>query len=516
MSAILHKEPPELLTINPELPPGAEKIVRHCLEKDVALRFQSARDVAFALETLSSFSDTSASRTAARHPSKLGNLTKFFAITAVGLALVFAGFLLSRLLESIKSSAPAPVLTLSILPPANTSLAARPILSPDGHQLAFVATDSNGRDYLWIRDLDYAESRKLSGTEDAQMPFWSPDSKFIAFFTYSKLFKIPSTGGMPIFLCNITIPRGGAWSPNGTILFSPHSDKGLYTIPSTGGDPKPETELDAAKGDTTHRFPFFFPNGWDYLFLSFGMKGEQQGIEMRTLGGKDRNRIVGGEGAIFIPPDIMLYQLNGTLHAQRFDVQEKRLKGDAKILAESLSQDYAIGGTFGFSATQDLLACWIRDIRSRPVWYDRNGKMIETVGQPYGYDDLKLSPDGKRIVAAMADQGNSNDMIWVLDSTSGAGSRLTFGPAASLQGVWSPDGKTVLYGDAREGPYSIYMKNAAGSGEERLLVKSNGNWAFPASWSADGKFVLYEESNPKTNVDLWVLPMSGDRTPLRC
>lgn len=508
LSAILQKEPPELLTINPELPAGAERIVRHCLEKDAALRFQSARDVAFALETLSGSSDSNTSRIP-KATSAFADRTKFFMISIAVIAITVVSFLLFRQNGSTKSV--AQLLNLSILPPPNTSLASRPLISPDGRQLAFVATDSNGRDYLWIRYLDSATSKKLSGTEDVQYPFWSPDSKSIAFFASGKLFKMLLPDGSPEPLCSVTDPRGGAWSPNGTILFAPFPDKGLYSIPSSGGDPKPETELDAAHGDTTHRFPSFFPNGWDYLFLTFGINGQQQGIHFGTLGAKEQKRILAGEGAVFVPPDTLLYQNNGKLYVQGFDVSEKRLKGDARILAESLSQEYAIGGTFGFSATRGLLACWIRDTGSRPAWYDRKGKLISIVGQPRNYDDLKLSPDGKNIVAAIAEQGLSVDNMWVLDSDIGVGSRLTFGPSSSLQGIWSPDGKTILYGDSRSGPYSIYMKSAAGKGEGRVIVKSaEGNWIFPDSWSTDGKFVIYEESNPKTNFDLWVVSMSGD------
>jgi hypothetical protein len=325
--------------------------------------------------------------------------------------------------------------------------------------------------------------------------------------------KLQLPDGRPQILCNSTDPRGGTWNQDGILLFAPYPDKGLYTVSSAGGNPSPATQL--VHGEASHRFPIFLPNGRDYLFYVFESTPNADGIYLGSLGSNEKKKVLAdsASGSIFIQPDLLLYQKNFTLFTQAFDLKEKRVTGDPVPIIDQLTQDAQIGGTSGFSSTTSAIACARGSLDSRFVWYDRAGREVGSVGTATWYDSLALSPDGKGIAATASPFAPtaSND-LWVLDPFSGNRSRLTFTPGSEFQPIWSPDGMKILFSNVVTGPFNIYVKDATGSGEEQLLVKSE-NWVFADDWSLDGRFVLYEETNPKTNYDLWVMPMFGDRTP---
>src|SRR5262249_1088134 len=142
-------------------------------------------------------------------------------------------------------------------------------------------------------------------------------------------------------------PRGGAWNQQGTILFAPTADKGLYTVPSSGGNPTPVTHLSKAQGETTHRFPSFLPNGRDYLFFSYGTGGGPQGLYFGSLDSTGMKRIVDAVAGLFVPPSTLLFQQHKKLFAQTFDPKEAKLIGEPRVLMDQLGSEYDVGGSFG-------------------------------------------------------------------------------------------------------------------------------------------------------------------------
>ena len=381
-SAILQKDPSDLTQTNSEVPPAAERIVRHCLEKDAAHRFQSANDVAFALEGLSGTSDTDVFRVAPIQDSGKSVWRKrMWMIVAIVCAL-FGIIALLRSQRSPAVNAPQRLMQLSISAPPGTILSGWPVISPDGREIVFTATDAGGRDYLWLRALDSAASRQLPGTEDAHHPFWSPDGKWIAFFAPGKLKKLQMPDGPVQILCDVSDPRGGTWNQDGTILFAPTGGQGFYTIPSTGGEPVPETQLDRSAGDSSHRWPIFLPNGRDYLFYIFhGTNLRNDGIYLGSLGSKTKKLILGaGTGATYALPGYLLFQQETILMAQPFDLKQNRLSGGPVGLANQLVADIGYAGTYGFSAVSDLIACIQGNLNSRLTVIDRTGKKIRDFG----------------------------------------------------------------------------------------------------------------------------------------
>jgi len=251
MSAVVKEEAPDLSASNPSIPADLDRIVRHCLEKDPERRFQAAADVAFHLEGLSSWSGTT--RRPVVPASRRFTFRERLFATVTGLAVLTVGLIAVAHFRQGRER--APVIRYNIPPPEGTTLPAFPsflTLSPDGAHLAFVAVSGDSIRQLWTRDLSDLTPRALPGTTGADQPFWSPDSRFVAFFAEGKLRKIDISGGMPQTICDAPPARSGSWNDDGVIVFTPGAGAGLYTVPATGGVPAPLTTLDRSRAESDH------------------------------------------------------------------------------------------------------------------------------------------------------------------------------------------------------------------------------------------------------------------------
>jgi eukaryotic-like serine/threonine-protein kinase len=390
-----------------------------------------------------------------------------------------------------------------------------PAISPDGRRIAFVASTPGGSSLaltsIWVRSLDDVSPKPLAGTDGADYLFWSPDSRFIGFTAGGKLKKVDASGGPPQTLCDAPAMRGGAWNAEGTILFSPATTVGLFRVSSAGGESVPVTKLDAAAGESSHRSPSFLPDGRHYVYFAQG--GEKQGIYIGSLDGQERRLVMNSaSAALYADPGYLLFLRDTTLMAQPFDPQKLQLSGEAFPLAESVGV-YAISniGQFSLSKSGVLVYSAGAGAGSRQLaWFDRAGKVTERIGPLTNMFDIALSPDQKRAALQLRNQVGVNDDIWMIDLMRGVLSRFTFDPAIEDFPVWSPDGTRVLFNSNREGAVTMYQKISTGAGAEELVVKSSTT-NNPSDWSRDGRFILYENLDPKTMFDIWVLPLTGDR-----
>jgi hypothetical protein len=211
----------------------------------------------------------------------------------------------------------------------------------------------------------------------------------------------------------------------------------------------------------------------------------------------------------------LLFVRDGTLMAQPFDNRRLELKGQAAPLAEHVSDFSGRASYVGFSASaNDVLAFPRRALSARRLtWFDREGKILGTVGEPGEYQIPALSPDGTRL-AVMKVTGADAANIWLLDfSRSGASTRFTFDAAMDTSPVWSPDGSRVIFSSNRDGSYNLYQKPVNGVKDEEVLLKSSED-KVATSWSRDGRFLLYTAVHAKTKSDIWVLPLEGSRKPV--
>lgn len=527
ISAILKEDPPELSLTNRQIPPGLERVVRHCLEKAPANRFQTARDLAFALESLSTISGATTAaiekpletaESSIIRPKKIprrewvgwGLAALFFIAAATFAALYFR-----------QARPRAEAVRFTIAPPEKTTYDESFALSPDGRRLAFVVSGEGGETTLWVRALDSATPQQLSGTEGAKFPFWSPDGRYIAFFAVGKLKKIEATGGPAQTLAEVsTDTRGGAWAPDGTILFAPTATQPLYKVSAAGGTVTPATELDQAHGQTSHRWPWFLPDGRHFIYFSRSNPKDSEGLYVGTLDSKETKFLLNTNlRAAYVPAvtgGYLLFMRDNALVAQAFDADRLQLSGEPLTVAEGvLSYPTDAGPTayaaFSVSTNGHLFYLLGSAEVTQLTWFDRAGKSQGPIAAQGTYSEPRFSPDGKRVVAPREDVPGSD--LWMIDLARGTTTRFTFDPKPDVSPIWSPDGSRVVFASPRAGKHWLYQKLSSGAGGDELLLQTDRD-AFPDDWSSDGRFILYEvNAGPQTRFDLWVLPLFGDRQP---
>jgi Tol biopolymer transport system component len=292
------------------------------------------------------------------------------------------------------------------------------------------------------------------------------------------------------------------------ILFAPRNDGLLVQVPSTGGEPKPVTELDASHQETAHRFPQFLPDGRRFLYLIHSVgQPEHEGIYAGSLDSKEKTRVLPSRASGAYGMGHLLFLRERTLLAQRFDAQKLQLAGEAFPVVEPVGVGTHFRTGVSLSERGVLVFDAVEGASRRLQWFERSGKELETVSPPGPYVNSDLSPDGRRVAVNRTEGQTGNIDIWLIDLARSASTRFTVHPAIEGFPLWSPDGRRIAFFSSRgEGAYNLYQKEASGAGEEQLLLKTSAN-KFPTGWSADGRWLLYQEQDPKTRFDLWVLAM---------
>ncbi|MBM3768803.1 MAG: hypothetical protein FJW32_25765 [Acidobacteria bacterium] len=452
VGAILSSDPEALA------PAWLNRLVKRCLEKDADDRWQSMRDIVLELRSPPAQVETDA-------PKQAGYWKWVAAAAGVAaIALAVVQFR-SKPLE-------APPLTLSIQPPAG-AVFIETAISPDGKTLAFTAFQ-DGKRNLWVRPLHATEARMLPGTDQAIYPFWSPDSRWIGFFTQAALKKIDTVGGPAQTLCAVPQPRGGTWTDDGVILFS-RLDTGIHRVSAQAGTPALVSAPDRASEEANHRWPVSLPGGKQFVYLSVYRNDAASGLYLTGLGDKSRVRLVDtrGSGAIAEGPageSYLLFVREGTLMAQRLAPGYAALSGDAFPVAEKVRVN-AVRGNAAFSVSNTgLLVFDSGEAESTQLtWMSRDGKRLGVVG-PKSTVAIRpwLSPDEKQVATARHDGQNGD--IWLEDLARATSTRFTFGSDHDTYPVWSPDGARIAFGKVGVKP-GLSIKNASGNGTETTAVQ---------------------------------------------
>lgn len=515
MSAILREDPADLSETNKTVSPALERVVRHCLEKNPSERFHSARDLGFAIESLSG-SAISSGQTATidavttTTEKTEGNLGVFRNATAAWIAAGFfalvAIILAFGYLTSTSKDQPQ-VVRLTFEPPPNLSMNdAQPdaaVISPDGQKIAFSAW-SDGRYMLYVRDLASTDVKMLPGSDLPLAPFWSPDSKSIAYGSLGKLKRSDISLGSAQILTDAPRLIAGGWNKNGDIIFCPDYGAATYQVSAKGGEPKQIT-FQEAKGDGMQSAGTFLPDGKHFLFTrSMSASPDLRGVWLGSLDSKETKRILNEVSTVrFAPPDWLIMVRNQVLVAQKFDLNSFELQGDP-ISINSQTDNAAIGPA-RFSVSDNGVLVWQPEWQHeyQLLWLDRTGKQIGAIGEPAlssSGQEPSLSPDGKHLAL-------KKDGIWVTDLAGDNGIKLGPGQLPT----WSPDGSRVAYNGAFEGVGVGIIERAANAvGDPKLLL---AGICFPKAWTPDGRFLLYMQRGPKTRSDIWALPSFGDRKP---
>ena len=517
MTAILNEAPPDLRTTERPAPPALARIIERCLEKSPAARFQTASDLAFALESLSDPSGSASAVGAAAAPARRG----WIARGAVGLLLVS---LAALAYQRVGERPPAPLpMRFQIAPTVDLAGPGNFSVSPDGRHLAFFGVGADAIPRLWIRAMDSIELRSLPGSEAFGVavppPFWSPDSRFIVFDTGGTLKKFDVSGGPPQTLGDLkSLAVGGSWNREGDIIVG-NLDGGLLRVRDTGGAATPVTVLDPARKEEFHLLPTFLPDGRHFVYLRISPSApENSGTFLGTLDAKPHEQsatplLPYALGITYAPstdsgPGHLLFLREGTLLAQPFDSTQLALSGTAVPVAERVDS-FRDSGAFSASNNNQLIYR-TADTDFQLAWFDRKGTLSGRVSEPGGFRGAALSPDGTRAVASRLNpQDAAKADLWLLDLSSNKGiTRFTFGNGLVEFPVWSPDGKRIAFTYNKR---YVHQKLASGEGDETDMLQSVGAGGVTANgWSPDGKYLLYGvQEGITTKTDLWVIPSDG-------
>jgi eukaryotic-like serine/threonine-protein kinase len=482
----------QVLTRAPDLskaPAQTRKLLRRCLERDPKKRLRDIGNAAALLEEPGAAAPP-ATRPRAGWP--------WGAAAALALALAAA------IWAPWRERPPAPPMNrFVILPPEKASFVAEPAsqaISPDGRKVVFAASLPGQPASLWLRPLDSLTARVLPGSEDATLPFWSPDSRSIAFFAHGKLLRMDIDGGPAQTLAEASFPFGGTWNSDGVILFVARIGA-LTRVPAGGGEAVPVIPAEAR---VITLLPTFLPDGRHFLVLNARPRAENSEICLGSLDSRDLKPVVRvNSPVVYSPPGYLVYARESALIAQPFDVTRNVTTGDAVAIADVVG---------GFSVSRDgtLLVKPGSGIQTHMVWVDRTGKPVSEAAPPSQYGNIDLSSDGKRVAYDL--MGGGVFEVWVRDLERGIRSRITFQP--SNVPLWSPDGRTLVFAALTNALLHLGQRPSDLSAPESLLLKLDANpIVFPSDWSADGRYLTYYRTDAKTQLDQWVLPMTGERQP---
>jgi Tol biopolymer transport system component len=499
MAAILEREPPSMTTVQPLLPPSLDHVVRRCLAKDPDERWQSAGDVMRELQWVAATRTQPGEipQAAPRHARRERYL--WMAVVAA-LAIVATGALIAR-----RPPAAAPERRLEITTPATydpMSLA----VSPDGQRVVFVAM-GEGSQQLWLRTIAGAASatQPLKGTDGAQFPFWSPDSRSIGFGASGQLKRVDIESGTVNWVANAPLFLGGAWSADGTIIFAPNSNSPLMRVSTDGGEPVAATTLSPVGA---HSFPHLLPGGRHFLFYSVG---ERPGVYLGQVDATASRHLLDATAtALYSPTGHLLFVRNGTLYAQRFDPDRLVLSGESVRVSDQVVMAPFAGAPLVAASTSAAGPIVFRSgpaitpYRFEVTRVDAAGNALQKIANEPVLLNPSLSPDGSQMAMF------KNRHIWLLDVKTGAQRPLTNDAYVNFGAVWSPDGHRIAYSSQRGAVFDLYVRDATGAGAERQIL-TTPETKMPTDWSSAG-YLLYRSLSAKDGFDIWALSMADGKT----
>ena len=496
MTAILRDDPPEPSETTRHISPALDRIVRRCLEKDPEQRFQSAKDLSFALSALSG-SDSSAAEKIAAAPFRIRPWVWGIAMAAAISASVLIWVFLRRPVNTHWAQFAIPV----------SGEVSHMAISADGSMLAFVSPEeSSGVPAIFVQRVGSPDARPLEGTQGASYPFWSPNADYLGFFANGKLQKIALAGGPPQVLTKVAAARGGSWGSSNVIIFAPDSGTVIWRINADGSGAAPVTDKLFITTDQSHRWPMFLPDGNHFLFWAGNFKGAKHDnlseIVATSLDSKERKKVVAahssfaaGGGRLFYADD------DGHLVSIPFDRKSSTTSGNTTVVANTVSVQPSTywssltaseNGTVIFNTTAGAT-------HSILTWMDGSGKALGQIGDSAVQCNPTISPDGNRVAVDISDQRANNVDLWLEGSSGAASSRFTFDPAEEVVGVWSRDGKSIAYRSAGGSMVGggLMLKSASGLERERQIAAvPPADDIIPNSWSPDDRQILVTHQTP--------------------
>jgi Tol biopolymer transport system component len=499
LARIIEREP-DWDSLRPETPSAVRRVLQRCLQKNPAKRYRHIADVIPDLEYAAS--DTSDLE--ARWNRKQSRGREAAAWLVAVLFAVIAGILWTR----SGTATTARVTSFELQAPAGylfgvAQAAPYPAVSPDGERIVFLAAREGLAPSLWIRAFRDTAAIALPNTDNAHLPFWSPDSRSIAFFKAGRLYRLDINGGSPQLICELPASsgEGGAWGESGIILFGSIVG-GIYRVSTSGGTP--QTVTSPSGDEQSHHWPVWLPGERRFLYRT-----GQGSVFLASLEGATRQKVVDANSRVeYVEPGLLLYVRGSSLVAQPFDASRGELHGEASVLVESLRLGN-IAGRAAFSAASDTIV-------SRPAtfditfkWdvYDEHGKPIQSLPLK-ALRSFSLSPDGSQVAVHSHELGAGGGELSLVQLDRGAVTRLNRAPFHDDFPVWSPDGRRLAITDFT----GIMIIRADSTGDRDVLL--GNDTARPTDWVPGQDWIIYHTFSPETENDIWALPLAGDRKPL--
>jgi Tol biopolymer transport system component len=507
IAAIVNANPAPLGAAAPMTPPALERLVRICLMREPDDRWQTAHDVATQLRGIAEGgSQLGVPAPAIAHRKSRERLAWMLAAVLAAAAIAASTPLLLH-----TDAAPQPVRFLVTSPPG--VVLSFPRLSPDGRTIAFVGTAAaRNRVSIWVRPVDSFSVRELEGTDGVLRPFWSPDSRYLAYFANGQLKKVAIAGGPPQLLATQLGGADGSWSSEGVILFDGRQADPIWRVPAGGGAVSVAMKPNAGRKEVGVGWPYFLPDGKHYLFVANDTTGPARlyvgalDKEETTLLGDLTTRFEYAAGHV-------VYVSQNTLVARPFSTRSLSFTGDPFPVTDRIEVGNLGLVDFSLSQTGDLAyITQAAEQKSRLLWVSRDGHELGTIGEPGVIGDLALAPDATRVAASVRSTtgSRSNTNIWIFDVRRGAGSRLTFGDRRQMAPVWSPDGSRVAFATLAEGgSYQLATKLASGAAAEQPLPEDKEHHVIATDWSRDGSHLLaHVATRSINNLDVVVFDLA--------
>jgi Tol biopolymer transport system component len=431
-----------------------------------------------------------------------------------GLALVAVLVTLGSLRSDSRLAPPAPV-AFSVEPPAGFSLVPNepPLIAPDGHAVVFVALGEDGVSRLVIRALDQVEPRPLPGTDGARYPFWSADSRQVAFFADRHLKATAIAGGEPRAICEAPYGLAGTWDSDGVILFPLTSQSGLHRVPMQGGVPMPVTTPELARGDHAHRAPHFLPDGRRYIFLVKSTRADREGVYVGSLDGAAPRQVMRSLSEAWYADGRLIFVTPPALMSVNLDTASMTVQGSPVVLArDTAHESFTARGLFSVSEQGTVVFSATRSPEMRLVRLDAAGKPSPLTVAPGMYWDLAPAPAGDAIALTQMARGSGTRDVWRIDLRTGERRRLTTDPSDDAMPVWAPDGEQLAFSSKRLGSFDVFVTDSHGAATRPLLSGEGDQWV--NDWSRDGRHLVYSSNAPgnATRSDLYVFALETGRS----
>jgi Tol biopolymer transport system component len=506
----------EMIGERADAPAALTRIVQRCLRPDPEERWQSLRDVLFALMEVASEHEQPLVASAAEPPLwRRPRAVVPAVLIAILISLGAGRFAVSALAEDDASASPA-VRFIASLPtrvPDLSGLSDMAFISPDGRLLVWVCGAGDGKTELAVQVLATGETTPLTDTDGASWPFWSPDSRTIGFFTRTELRTVKAGGGPIETIARVVNGAGGSWSARGTIVFAPDRGGPLLEVPERGGEPVPVTTLDRARGQRAHLWPSFLADGRRFVYFASSDEPAQRGLYLGELGTTETRWLGTADGAaVWAAPRHLLFTRGGMLVAQAIDLSTMTLDGDPHVLQQRVCGNSGIvPPCFSASATGVLVYHVARLFRHQFSWFNRTGRQIDIPIEPGSYFSPVLSPDGMRVAIERHDPQTWQLGIWQFDLTRRMLSRVLDNALPSVGPLWSPDGRAIAFTSSVETKHGIYVIDAESTTPQQII--SRNKHMLLTDWSVDRKRLLFQERGDATREDVWVLPMGRGDAP---